>query len=117
VISLPLATSAVFIANGLATKTGGADSKAAAGTRLRGMRHTDSHFCFGRRSRRCSHRANIRIGQCLVARLLQPSHFDNMCGLTHRVVAMIVVVFNGIPEMPVTPLVIKRVTVCNLKDC
>jgi hypothetical protein len=40
--------------NGLATMTGGANGEAAGGTRLRGMRHTDSHFCFGRRSRRCS---------------------------------------------------------------
>jgi hypothetical protein len=33
----------------LATKTGGANGEAAGGTQLRGMRHTDSHFCFGRR--------------------------------------------------------------------
>jgi hypothetical protein len=38
----------------LATKTGGANGEAVGGTRLRGMRHTDSHFCFGHRSRRCS---------------------------------------------------------------
>jgi hypothetical protein len=29
---------------GLATKSGGANGEAAGGPRLRGMRHTDSHF-------------------------------------------------------------------------
>jgi hypothetical protein len=38
---------------GLATKTGGVNGEAAGGTRMRGMRHTDSHFCYDRRSRRC----------------------------------------------------------------
>jgi hypothetical protein len=38
----------------LATKTGGANSEAAGGIQLRGMRYADSQFCFGLQSRHLS---------------------------------------------------------------
>jgi hypothetical protein len=37
-----------------ATKTGGANGEVVDGTRLRGVRHNNSYFCFGRQSRRYS---------------------------------------------------------------
>jgi hypothetical protein len=48
--------------NELVTKTGGAKSEAAGDTQLSGMRHTDLHFCFGRRSR---HRSPMLVA-CFV---------------------------------------------------